>query len=84
MVRETHRQSDEQIGVALARVTLPPPPFLPLTTSDMRSSLCSLCVRKNKSQSPPPIHQLAGRGIALVTSSSGEGEVTASAIAACT
>ena len=27
MVRETHRQSDEQIGVALARVTLPLPPF---------------------------------------------------------
>ena len=27
MVRETHGQSDEQIGVALARVTLPLPPF---------------------------------------------------------
>ena len=27
MVRETHRQSDEQIGVVLARVTLPLPPF---------------------------------------------------------
>ena len=49
MVRETHRQSDEQIGVALARVTLPLPPF-----DDKRHAILPLLIVCPQEQEPKP------------------------------
>ena len=53
MVRETHRQSDEPIGVALARVTLPLPLHFP-PFDDKRHAIFPLLIVCPQEPEPKP------------------------------